>query len=118
MVAADRNAALPSETVPPGRARVVSPAAAGEQDGPASGGPHRRGSDLRGHDGPDDIDVVGLVQVSDVAAQQRVRRQHRCVVDQDPGRAGARIQRGEGGAQALRIAGIRGHGVDGSAGVG
>ena len=48
----------------PGRARVVSPAAAGERDGPACGGLHRRGCGQRGHDGPGDIDVVGLVQAA------------------------------------------------------
>jgi hypothetical protein len=68
-----------------GRDRIVGEAATGKEDGAASCGAHGRGSDLGGHDSAHDIDVVGLVQVGDVAAEQRVWRGLRRVVDEDPG---------------------------------
>jgi hypothetical protein len=59
-VAAGRSAVLPSETVPQSQGRVVSPAAAGEQDGPASGGPHRRDSTAEVGAGSDDQQVAWI----------------------------------------------------------
>jgi len=112
MVAADRSAALPSETVamlatglsakPPPVKKMV----------PATRGAHCLRSDSCGGDGADDVHVVRLLQVSDIAFQQRVGRGQDGVVHHQAWRAARCVYRAGRGLEGLWVTGIRGDGAD------
>jgi hypothetical protein len=117
IVAADRRAALPRETVanagsgwsakpPPVTMMVPRPAA-------RMGG----SGDLCDDDGTNDVDRVGRLQVGDARAQQLVRSSHDRVVHDQPRCSIPAVERTHSATQIFGVAGIHRHRVDIGTGV-
>ncbi len=85
---------------------MICETATRDDDGARSCRPHGWGGDLGHHDGADDVNRIGRLQVLDTRAQECVRSSHDCVVDDEPGRTPLAVELSHPSSQSCRVAGV------------